>query len=107
MIYNTAMLRELSEYIGVSGGEHCIRDFIKQHINEDVDEIISNSSKGWKINRLSKVDLNILRLAIYEIKYNESIPVNVSINEAINLAKKYSSDEAPAFINGVLGHVVL
>lgn len=74
---------------------------------KDIDEIISKSAKGWKLSRLSKVDLNILRLAIYEIKHDDSIPVNVSINEAINLAKKYSSDEAPAFINGVLGHVVL
>lgn len=71
-----------------------------------LDEKISGALKGWTLRRLSKVDLAILRLAVYEILHEESIPASVSINEAINLAKKYSQDAAPAFINGVLGSIV-
>lgn len=70
-----------------------------------IDEIIEKYSKGWKINRISKVDLSILRLSIYEISYRNDIPLNVSINEAVELAKKYSGEEASAFINGILGKV--
>lgn len=76
----------------------------KSHLSE-IDEIIGNYAKGWDTNRMSKVDLAILRLAMYEINYSETTPVSVSINEAVELAKKFSSDEAPAFINGILGKV--
>jgi len=88
------------------------RAFIVQEIvgttsrTEELDEKIAGALKGWTLSRLSKVDLAILRLAVYEILHDDSIPVSVSINEAINLAKKYSQDAAPAFINGVLGSVV-
>ena len=68
-----------------------------------IDRIIEDHSKGWKLSRLSKVDLSILRLSIYEIKFRNDIPYNVSINEAVELAKKYSGAEAGAFINGILG----
>ena len=54
---------------------------------------------------MSKVDLAILRLAVYEIKYSEETPNSVAVNEAVELAKKYSSDEAPGFINGILGKI--
>ncbi|MCX7843261.1 MAG: transcription antitermination factor NusB [Clostridia bacterium] len=70
-----------------------------------LDETIEKYSKGWKINRMPKVDLNILRLAIYEISFREDIPFNVSVNEAVELAKKYSTKEAGSFINGILGKV--
>lgn len=73
---------------------------------EQIDEVIEKASKGWKLKRMSRLDLNILRLAVYEAKFVEDIPVNVAINEAVNLAKKYSGDHAPAFINGVLGNIV-
>ena len=69
---------------------------------EKIDEMIAASAKGWDPERMNKVDLAILRLAIYEMKFAET-PVGVAINEAVELAKKFSSDEAPAFINGVLG----
>ncbi|RCX16801.1 NusB antitermination factor [Anaerobacterium chartisolvens] len=62
-------------------------------------------SKGWKINRISRVDISILRLSIYEIGFRDDIPFNVSINEAVELAKKYSNEEAGAFINGILGKI--
>lgn len=72
----------------------------------EIDGIIEQSSKNWKIKRMSKVDLTILRLAVYEIYYVKDIPNNVAINEAVELAKKYSGDEAPAFINGLLANVI-
>lgn len=67
-----------------------------------IDAIIAASAKGWDPSQMNKVDLAILRLAIYEMRFGET-PVGVAINEAVELAKKFSSDEAPAFINGVLG----
>jgi len=68
-----------------------------------IDKMIENHSKGWKLSRLSKVDLSILRLSIYEMKFRSDIPFNVSINEAVELAKRFSGEEAGAFINGILG----
>lgn len=73
---------------------------------EIIDEILNDKTTGWKTTRMNHVDLAILRLAYYEIKYDENIPVKVAINEAIELAKKYSSDEGPNFINGVLAKLV-
>ncbi len=70
-----------------------------------IDENISKHLKNWTIDRLSKVDLSILRLAVSEILYVEDIPTSVSINEAVNLAKKFSDEEASAYINGVLGSI--
>ena len=70
----------------------------------EIDRLIGETAEGWKVSRMGKVDLTILRLAVYEMKYGET-PVGVAINEAVELAKKFSSDEAPAFINGVLGKV--
>ena len=76
----------------------------KEHLAEN-DEMISKKAKKWATGRMSKVDLAILRLAIYEICFSEEIPTSVAINEAIELAKKFSSDEAPSFINGILGSI--
>lgn len=74
---------------------------------ETIDEIIcENLKKDWSIERLSKVTLAILRLAVFEIKYADDIPESVSINEAVEIAKVYDIDEAPAFINGVLSGIV-
>lgn len=73
---------------------------------EVIDEKISeNLKEGWKISRISKVSLALLRLAIYEMLYEEEIPVSVSINEAVELSKKYTSEDDAAFVNGVLGAV--
>lgn len=68
----------------------------------EIDVLINEHTTGWKTGRMNKVDLTILRLAVYEIKWDDDIPVKVAINEAVELAKRYSSDEGPAFINGVL-----
>ena len=74
---------------------------VHEHL-EEIDAVIEQSAKGWDISQMNKVDLAILRLAVYEMKFGET-PVGVAINEAVELAKKFSSDEAPAFVNGVLG----
>ncbi len=73
---------------------------------EQTDEIISSHLRNWKIGRLPKVDLAILRLAVTEIMWFDDIPDKVSVNEAVELAKKYSDEKSPSFINGVLGSVV-
>lgn len=88
------------------------REFIYQEISgviqniNKIDIYITENLKGWKMDRLNTVDIAILRLAIYEILFAEDIPHSVSVNEAVELAKIYSSEEAPSFINGVLGSVV-
>ena len=74
---------------------------IYTHI-EELDAAINEASKGWKTTRMGKVDLTLIRLAVYEIRFEEEIPVKVSINEAIELAKKYGTDDSPAFVNGIL-----
>ncbi|MBE3102522.1 MAG: transcription antitermination factor NusB [Firmicutes bacterium] len=82
-----------------------IQDILQGFIQhqEEIDNIISEKSKGWKFDRISKVDLSILRLALYEILYRQDIPNSVSINEGVELAKKYGSDKSGSFINGILG----
>ena len=74
---------------------------IYAHI-EELDAAINEVSKGWKTTRMGKVDLTLIRLAVYEMKYEDDIPVKVAINEAVELAKQYGTDESPAFVNGVL-----
>ncbi len=67
-----------------------------------IDAMLEEVSKGWKISRMGKVELTVLRLAVYEMKFDEDIPEKVAINEAVELARKFGGDDAPAFINGVL-----
>lgn len=73
---------------------------------EEIDLLLNEITEGWKTSRMNRVDLTLLRLAVYEIKWDEDVPTGVAINEAVELAKKYSSDEGPAFVNGVLAKVV-
>lgn len=68
----------------------------------EIDSLIDGASKKWRISRLSKTDLMLLRVAVYEIRFDDEIPNKVSINEAVELAKIYGGDESPAFVNGVL-----
>lgn len=70
-----------------------------------IDSLIEKYAIGWKLNRISRVDLSILRVSIYEILFRDDIPYNVSVNEAIEMAKKYSTEEAGSFINGILSKV--
>lgn len=76
-------------------------DKIMEHLT-DIDEAINEKAKGWSTDRMSKVDLTIIRLAVYEIRYDDDIPANVAINEAVELAKKFGQDESYGFVNGVL-----
>lgn len=73
---------------------------------DKIDSIILSNLKNWSISRIAKIDLSILRLAIYEIKYMDEIPPKVSINEAVELAKTYGNNDSKAFINGVLAKVL-
>lgn len=70
-----------------------------------IDETIEKNSRGWKLSRLSKVSLAVLRLGIYELLFEKDTPVGVTINEAVELAKKYGGEEDAPFVNGVLGAV--
>ena len=69
---------------------------------EEIDALLNTHTKGWKTSRMNKVDLSILRVAVYEMKWDDEVPVGVAIDQAVELAKKYSSDEGPSFVNGVL-----
>ncbi len=83
------------EYIIQRFGQVCEK-------TEEIDVILAEASSGWKLNRMGKVDLTILRLAIFEIKFDEDVPTKVAINEAIEIAKIYGGDSSSSFVNGIL-----
>ena len=87
---------EQQEYI-----ERVVRGVIENKTS--IDEKIGELSKGWKTDRISNVTLSALRLGAYEIEFCDDIPAAVSVNEAVNIAKKYDGDEAAPFVNGILG----
>jgi N utilization substance protein B len=70
-----------------------------------IDELISTYAEGWTIDRLPAVDRNVLRLGVFEVLWVDDVPDAVAISEALNLVRELSTDESPAFVNGVLGHV--
>lgn len=72
---------------------------------DEIDTIIEQISDGWRIERLGKAELAILRLAVYEMKFDEDVPFKVAINEALELSKVYCNEEAKNFINGLLAKV--
>lgn len=72
----------------------------------ELDAAINEAAEGWTTKRMSRVDLTIIRLALYEILYDESVPTRVAINEAVEIAKKFGGDDSPSFINGVLARLV-
>ena len=72
-----------------------------------LDERLNEVAKGWKTGRMSKVDLTVLRLALYEMLYEESVPEKVAINEAVEIARKYGGDDSPSFVNGILAKLVV
>jgi len=78
---------------------------ISEHLPK-VDELIESCSDKWKIDRMNKVDLATMRVAVLEIMYLDDIPESVSINEAVDIAKKYGTENSGKFVNGVLGKVV-
>ena len=73
---------------------------------EEIDAKINEVSEGWKTGRMGKVDLTLSRLAVYEMLYEEDVPAKVAINEAVELAKQYGTDNSPSFVNGVLAKLV-
>jgi transcription antitermination protein NusB len=72
---------------------------------ESIDARISANSSNWSLSRMGKIDLCIIRLAVYELIFRPEIPKSVTINEAIEIAKKFGSEESPAFVNGILDEV--
>ena len=96
--------------------EHCesdpsIRGFARELVEGVtanltlINNKIETASKNWSLARMSKVDINILRLAVFELMFRQDIPKNVTINEAIEVAKKFGTEDSPAFINGILDEV--
>ena len=69
----------------------------------EIDSMLNEIAKGWKTSRMSKVDLTVLRLAVYEMKWDEDIPEGVAINEAVELAKRFGGENSSSFVNGILG----
>jgi transcription antitermination protein NusB len=81
--------------------ERLVRGVLKER--ENLDGIIGKASRNWRVERMARVDRNLLRLALYEMKHGgDDVPAKVAINEAIEIAKRYGTSESPAFINGVL-----
>ena len=74
---------------------------VQEHLQE-IDRLIEGASTGWKPGRMNKVDLSLLRVAVFEMRFDEKVPERVAINEAVELAKKFGGDDSPSFINGVL-----
>lgn len=95
---NNLFLEDEVEYI-----REIVPDLIEKI--DIVDETIEKNLKGWTLERLAKVDRQILRIAVYEFLYKNDIPPEVSINEAVEIAKIYSSEESPKFVNGILGSI--
>ncbi len=108
---------ELNEQIDLyfNGLDQCPSDKDRNYLEDKFDRVIANmeaidetieaASSGWKLSRIGKVDLAILRLAVYEVEYDEDIPTGVAINEAVELAKKFGEDQSASFINGILAKV--
>ena len=96
-------------YIPLSDGDIEYMNSVLSGVSENIDEIdgiISANSNEWKINRISKTLMAIMRIAVFEMKFLEDVPAKVSINEAIELAKAYDGEQTGAFVNGILAGVV-
>ena len=105
-------VESVKKFIVTSTNDDLIRKMAKEWAMEawknlsQCDELIKKAAIKWQMSRLSLVDKSILRLSAYQLKFCEDIPVKVTINEAIELAKKYSSEQAPGFVNGVLDAIM-
>lgn len=103
---------QLESYLGTHEFEAKDKDYMLGRLRSigelqpEIDALISEHSKGWKIDRIGKEELAILRLAVYEALYDEDIPVGVAVNEAVELGKKYGAEGGASFINGMLGNIV-
>lgn len=85
-----------------------IEDKFKQVVSKlaEIDAMVNEVAQGWKTSRMGKVDLTLIRLAVYEMKFEEDIPAGVAINEAVELAKTYGTDDSSSFVNGILAKLV-
>ena len=92
-------LENLSEKDSAYINHKCNEIFAKL---PEIDAAINEATTGWKTSRMAKVDLSIIRLAVYEMKYEDDLDNKISINEAVELAKKYGTDDSSSFVNGVL-----
>ena len=104
--FNVSDLSIVDENIKAAGMKQASETLaaVQDH-HDEIDRIISDNLDRWSLERIAKTDLAILRTAVAEMLYVDSIPVSVSINEAVNLAKKYGDDRSYAFINSVLGKI--
>lgn len=91
----SAAVREFADDLVIGVWDH----------RREIDALIDSQSSNWSIARMARVDLNLLRLGTYELLYRPDIPKNVTINEAIEVAKKFGSEESPAFVNGILDEI--
>ncbi len=105
---NTQLEKTLNQYWGTKRASEAVKEYsswlvkgIVSH-QEEIDSLIQSSSEHWRISRMALVDRNILRIAVFEFLHEENVVPAIIINEAIEIAKKYSSDEAADFVNGVL-----
>ena len=99
------MTEQLSLYFeGLGELSEQDQEYVKEHL-EEIDAQLNSASRGWKTKRMSRVDLAALRLAVYEMEYDEDVPTGVAINEAVELAKRFGGDASGSFVNGVLGKI--
>lgn len=108
--FNNDILGEVSDGV-LSEPKPEVKEFAEQIVHgvaenlEKLDDEIKSYSTNWALDRMSRVDLAILRLAAFELLYSQDVPLNVVINEAVELGKRFGTDESAAFINGVLDHL--
>ena len=111
---NSTMLRRLPEHLkyyfeDLENAKDKDKDYIRSKYEAvaarvpEIDELLNQTAEGWKTSRMNKVDLTILRLAVYEMRWDADVPEGVAINEAVELAKKFGGDSSSSFVNGVLG----
>jgi N utilization substance protein B len=94
----TRYSKDIQEFAG-----HVVKGVLAHR--EEIDQLIEKSATNWTLERMAIIDRNILRFAIYELLYEKDIPPKVTINEALDIAKKYSTDKSSAFINGILDKI--
>jgi transcription antitermination protein NusB len=88
------------------------RDFVERLVRgvaahrAEIDELLTNLSRNWRVERIAIVERNVIRIALFELRWSEGTPVNVVLNEAIELAKRYGTSEGAAFVNGLLDRAV-
>ena len=102
-------LREFWELIGMKSGEDYVERVFTGILSNKIkiDTLIEESSTNWRLDRMSVIDRNILRVSTYELLFDASIPDKVSINEAIEISKKFGSEDSSAFINGILNKILI